>query len=136
MKDIISVCIYNKPVLSIIFLAVLMLIVLSGCGGGSILGQSVNSVTLSWDAPTTNTDGTPLSDLSGYIIYYGTFSGDYTSSEDIGLSGCVAPAPSVPHTCTYTVTGLTPGVTYYFAATAYDVFYNESDYSNEVERYL
>ena len=29
-------------------------------------------VTLSWDPPTTNADGTPLTDLAGYKVYYGT----------------------------------------------------------------
>jgi hypothetical protein len=33
---------------------------------------STASVTLSWLAPTVNTDGTPLTNLSGYRIYYGT----------------------------------------------------------------
>jgi len=31
----------------------------------------INEITLSWVAPTTNTDGTPLKDLHGYSVYYG-----------------------------------------------------------------
>jgi len=76
-------------------------------------------VTLSWDPPTTNIDGTPITDLAGYKVYYGNSSGTYTSSIDVG------------NTTTYTITGLQPG-TYYFAVTAYDTSGNESDYSNEV----
>jgi hypothetical protein len=34
----------------------------------AISGQA----TLSWDPPTTNVDGTPLTDLAGYKVYYGT----------------------------------------------------------------
>ncbi len=76
-------------------------------------------VTLSWDPPTTNADGTPLTDLAGYKVYYGNASGNYTSNLDVG------------NVTTYTVTGLQPG-TYYFAVTAYDTSGNESDFSNEV----
>jgi hypothetical protein len=38
------------------------------------LGQA----TLSWMPPTQNDDGTPLTDLSGYKIYYGRNQGDLT----------------------------------------------------------
>ena len=31
----------------------------------------INKTTLSWTAPTTNADGTPLKDLHGYNVYYG-----------------------------------------------------------------
>ncbi len=69
--------------------------------------------TLAWD-PNTE------SDLAGYRIHYGTASGNYTVHTDV-------------HKATsYTVTGLTDGQTYYFAATAYDAAGNESGYSNEV----
>ena len=29
------------------------------------------SVTLSWHAPTTNTNGTPIDNIAGYMIEYG-----------------------------------------------------------------
>ena len=69
--------------------------------------------TLAWD-PNTE------SDLAGYRIHYGTASGSYTVHTD------------VQNVTTYTVTGLTTGQTYYFAATAYDASGNESGYSNPV----
>ena len=78
------------------------------------------SVTLSWDPPTTNSDGTPLTDLSGYVVYYGTDSGSYTKNIDIG------------NVVTYSVSGLTDNLIYHFAVTAYDFSGNESGYSNEV----
>jgi len=31
----------------------------------------INKTTLSWMAPTTNADGTPLKDLNSYTVYYG-----------------------------------------------------------------
>ena len=75
------------------------------------------SATLSWTRPTTNTDGTPLTDLAGYRIYYGTSSGNYTQSINAG------------NVTTYTVSNLTAGTTYYFVATAYDTSGYESGYS-------
>ena len=80
------------------------------------------SATLSWDAPTTNSDGTPLTDLAGYKIYYGTDSANYTEIIDTG------------NTTSYQVNNLTDGLTYYFAVTAYDTSGNESAFSNEVSK--
>jgi len=70
-------------------------------------------VTLAWD-PNTE------SNLAGYRLHYGTASGSYTVHLD------------VHNVTSYTVTGLTEGQTYYFAATAYDDRGNESGYSNQV----
>ena len=64
--------------------------------------------------------------LTGYKIYYGTASRTYTNILDIGL-----PDP-VDGRIHGTVTALTPGETYYFAATAYDSTGAESDYSDEI----
>lgn len=70
-------------------------------------------VTLAWD-PNTE------SDLAGYRIHHGTASGSYSVHIDVNK------------VTTYTLTGLTAGQTYYFAATAYDASGNESGYSNSV----
>lgn len=70
-------------------------------------------VALAWDANTEP-------HLSGYKIHYGTASRSYTHTIDVG------------NTLEYVVTGLTPGKTYCFAATAYDSYQNQSDYSDEV----
>ena len=82
------------------------------------------SATLSWTPPTTNVDSTPLTDLAGFKIYYGTSSGYYTQSIDINNTT----------TTSYQVNNLTDGATYYFAVTAYDTSSNESGYSNEACR--
>jgi len=71
------------------------------------------AVTLAWDANTEP-------DLAGYRIHYGTASGDYSHSIDVG------------NTTQYTLADLDDGVTYYLAATAYDVDSNESAYSVEL----
>ena len=80
------------------------------------------SATLTWDPPTTNVDQTPLTDLAGYKVYYGTTSGTYSSTIDIG------------NVINYTVSSLAENTTYYFAVTAYDTLANESSYSNEVSK--
>jgi chitodextrinase len=77
---------------------------------------TVYSVTLAWDAPTTNVDGSPLTNLAGYWLYYGTSSGVFTTNVNIG------------NVATYTVSNLSYG-TYYFAVKAYNSNNNFSDYS-------
>ena len=77
-------------------------------------------VTLIWDPPDMNADGTPCTDLVGYKVYYGKASMTYEKWIDVG------------NVTTYKVTGLGAGCTYYFATTAYDTSKNESTYSNEV----
>ena len=48
----------------------------SGTGSSTSAGQSSNgsmgTATLTWIAPAENTNGTPLTDLAGYHIHYGT----------------------------------------------------------------
>jgi hypothetical protein len=95
------------------------------CDGPS--GNSVAMVTvrvadktLRWQAPSQNVDGTPLDDLAGYVIYWGTNSRNYTDSQTI----------SSPATTQWVAT-MAPGE-YYFALTAFDSENNESGYSNEI----
>ena len=86
---------------------------------------------LAWNAPTTNTDGSALTDLSGYRVYTGTSS----SVACPGSSYQAVPSPtSTPATgavMSYTVTGLTTGTTYYAEVTAVDTSGNESACSNQ-----
>lgn len=64
--------------------------------------------------------------LAGYKIYYGTTSRNYTTSVDVGKPATVDGVVSA------TLSGFTAGVTYYFAATAYDTDGFESEYSTEL----
>jgi chitodextrinase len=75
------------------------------------------TATLAWDAVSA-------SNLSGYRIYYGTAPGTYMQPLGQGIN--------VGNVTSYTVTGLTSGTRYYFAATAVDTSGNESTFSNEV----
>lgn len=77
---------------------------------------------LIWDAPTTNEDGTLLTDLAGYKVYWSSTSGNYNSDDSVGVS-----AP----TQTATIS-LQESQTWYFVVTALDDSGNESEYSDEV----
>ena len=48
--------------------------------------STTSSVTLSWAPPTQNVDGTKLTNLSGYQVYYGKVSGQYAYSVSVGSS--------------------------------------------------
>lgn len=87
----------------------------------TVNAQTTGSVPLSWVAPTTNTNGTTLTDLSGYIINYGT------SPTDLSAQVTVA----TPTSTSYTITGLTTG-TWYFSVTAYASDGMQSAASNTV----
>jgi hypothetical protein len=65
------------------------------------------TATLTWTAPTTNTDGSSVTALSGYHIFYGSAQGALTQS--IAISGAA--------TTSYEITGLTSG-TWFFAVAA------------------
>lgn len=113
-------------------------VVLVACGGGggssaqSVSPQStsggstsdqdgIGQATLSWTAPDENTDGTPVTNLAGYRIYYGTVADALDQVIDI---------PSVGLT-TYVVENLTVG-TYFFSIRAYNSAGAESALSNIV----
>ena len=86
--------------------------------------MSAASVTLSCTAPTENTDGTLLTDLDGFKLYYGnTQGGPYETEID---------QPDEMD-CGWVLTGLVPG-DYYFVSTAYNVAGFESDFSNEASK--
>ena len=53
-------------------------------------------ISLSWTAPTQNEDGSPLTDLAGYKIYYGQASGQYDASEDLNSPGLTSYVLNVP----------------------------------------
>ena len=76
---------------------------------------TAGAVTLVWVAPADNTNGTPLTDLAGYHIHYGTSQDNMT--QVINLAGT--------STTEYEVSGLAPG-TYYFAISAYTTDGTES----------
>lgn len=88
---------------------------------GLLVTMFLAVVTLSWEAPTTNSDGSPLTDLGGYKLYCGQSSGTYGTVKDVGNILAYPISNDLP------IDG-----TYYCSATAYDTSGNESPYSNEV----
>jgi hypothetical protein len=83
------------------------------------------TATLTWVAPTTNTNGSPLKDLAGYYIYYGPSTD--TLTQMITLVDAEATS--------YVVNGLASG-TWYFAVQAYDSAGNRSALSNVASKTL
>lgn len=76
-------------------------------------GCTNHKVSLEWD-PVVDAS------LSGYILYWGTTSGVYNQSMDVG------------NVTEGTISNLTCGITYYFVVTAYNTYRLESEPSNEV----
>jgi len=85
----------------------------------TVTDTAFGSMTLSWVAPTENSDGTPLTDLAGYNIYFGLSQGDHSNRVHINN----------PSISTYMVENLLPD-TYYVVATSFNSLNVESTYSN------
>jgi hypothetical protein len=75
--------------------------------------SATSSVTLAWNRSTST-------NVTGYRVYYGASSRNYTNSAVAG------------NVTTNTVPGLASGVTYFFAVTAYNASGLESTFSNEI----
>jgi hypothetical protein len=100
--------IFNLIFKGILSFAALSLVLILAPG----MAQALMPVTVAWD------ENNPVP--AGYILYWGTSSGTYTNSHDVGSA------------TQYIVLDLQEGVTYYFAAKAYDGDGNESGYSTEI----
>lgn len=78
---------------------------------------------LTWVPPTQNTDNTPLTNLAGYRVNWGTSATALTQVVQLADPGQTA----------YTISNLTPG-TWYFGVRAYTTQGAESALSNVVSR--
>ena len=85
--------------------------------------QVAGRATLSWDAPLQRTDGSPLTNLAGFKLYYGSSAGNLQNVIQVPDAGARS----------YVVENLTIG-TWYFAASAYDQGGVESARSNVVSK--
>ena len=113
-------------------LALGLLLAISGCGGSSY-ADSVDSVDrglshadstsqtaiVSWTPPVQRTDGSALTDLAGYRVYYGKGLNSLTQIIDIRNAGQTSQF----------IDNLDTG-TWYFAVTAYTRDGLESEMSN------
>jgi hypothetical protein len=86
----------------------------------SVTQSADGNITLSWVAPSENSDGSALVDLAGYTIHYGKRSGSYDT--EIRIDN--------PSVTTYVVDQFSPD-TYYFATTAFNSQGVDSPYSGE-----
>ena len=80
---------------------------------------ALGSVTLSWTPPTQNEDGSPLTNLRGFRVYYGTSSSNLSSMLEIPNAGVT----------TAVVENLSPA-TWHFGVKAYNTDGVESSFSN------
>lgn len=102
----------------------------AGAGAGKSVTSAASAatatdkaVTLSWNPPTHNSDGSSLSNLAGYILHYGTSSEDYTGTIEI----------TNPTATSYVISDSSfPPGTYYFAISAYNAQQVSSSLSGEV----
>jgi hypothetical protein len=118
-----------------LLLAIIVLLAASACSRGNSAGEAAappveaargagkSSAKLSWIPPTSNSDGSKLTALAGYKIYYGTSPQYLQRTIDIK-------DPSVTE---YTIENLPP-YTYYFVITAYTADGTESSRSNIVTK--
>jgi hypothetical protein len=83
------------------------------------------SATLTWSPPTENSDGSPLTDLTGYRVHYGTSEVSLNQTIDLADAGAT----------TYVVNDLGTG-TYYFAVGAYNSVGLEGPWSNIASKTL
>ena len=89
----------------------------------TVSDSALGAMSLSWNAPTQNADGSLLTNLAGYNIYYGKSRGVYPNRIHINNSSIT----------TYLVENLLPN-TYYVVATSFNTLGVESAYSNEAVR--
>ena len=98
----------------------------SGASGSSSPGASGSSspggagiLDASWTAPTANTDGSSLTDLAFYRVYYGTTS---TSCPGPTFFQVASPTtnPQINEAVTFRLTGLLTAARYFVAVTAVD----------------
>jgi hypothetical protein len=82
------------------------IVTIDGDGTG---GTTTGTATLSWTAPTVDTNGQPITDLAGYNIYYGKSPTTMTS----------VIAVNNPASGSYTIGNLAAG-TWYFAVASYN----------------
>jgi hypothetical protein len=84
--------------------------------GTTLTTPGSGSATLSWVAPTKNSDGSVLTNLAGYNIYYGTNSTALTQTIQVSNASALG----------YVISGLATGTTWYFAVTSYSASGEES----------
>jgi hypothetical protein len=89
----------------------------------TVVQSSDGTALLSWTPPTENTDDSPLTDLAGYKIYYGTSPATYSNTEIINNPGLTS----------FLIEDLA-SAEWYFVITSFNSSGIESSYSTEVSK--
>ena len=105
------------------WIVVVGLILVGGMVGAARVDAA--SLTLDWAAPTTNADGTQLTDLGSYRIYLGTSSPACPSASFFTVASPTS-SPASGQTLSRVVASLTADTTYFARVTAVDTSGNES----------
>ena len=101
-------------------------------GAGGTVADTINvtvvlsnsgTALLSWTPPTENTDGSPLTDLAGYKIHYGTSPGSYNNTVTINNPGLTS----------YLIENLASS-DWYFVMKSFNNSGIESSFSTEVSK--
>jgi len=85
----------------------------------TVSAPTTGTATLRWTPPTQNEDGTPIENLAGYRVYYGTSTSNL--NQVLTISGASITSARIEN--------LTPA-TWYFALKAYNAANVESSFSN------
>jgi len=110
------------------FGCVVLMVLVAWLAAYSPMARAAES-TINWQAPTQNVDGSPLTDLAGYLVYFGP--GPRTYSGNVAIDDPNATTATVQFAADW----LQPGDNeIYIAMTAIDGAGNESAYSNEIRR--
>jgi hypothetical protein len=91
----------------------------------SVTQIATGSATLSWIPPTTNANGTTLTNLAGYYVHYGTNAASLADTITIANPGI----------STYVISNLSPG-TWFFSVTAFNSSKVKSNFSNIVNKMI
>jgi hypothetical protein len=95
---------------------------------GALLGTSSSTAGIldaTWTAPTTNTDGSSLTDLASYVLYYGPSTSPCPGSSSVRVASTTS-SPGPNQTASFRLAGLTTGALYNVAVTAVDSLGNQS----------
>jgi Divergent InlB B-repeat domain/Fibronectin type III domain len=95
---------------------------------GAAHSVSAGVLDASWTAPTTNSDGSALTDLGSYKVYYSTSATPCPGSTFFAVATSTSAPPS-NQLVSFRLKGLTTGATYNVAVTAVDAGGNESSCS-------
>jgi hypothetical protein len=103
------------------YVALTLLIAILGNTGPSFAGI----LDATWIAPTTNTDGTPLTDLASFRVFFTTSGAPCPTSSSLAVAS-PTPSPGPNQTVSSRLTGLRAGTPYSVAVTAVDLGGGES----------